>query len=57
MTDLLFLTDVSQVDALEADTCLQAERTTIITADVAAGFRLEQFGIPFIDKWGLLRPE
>lgn len=57
MTDLLFLTDVSQVDALEADGCLQAEHTTIVTADMTAGFRLEQFGIPFIDEWSLLGPE
>lgn len=57
MTDLLFLTDVSQVDVLETEGRRQADRVKIVTADMATAARLEQLGVPFIDEWGLLGPD
>lgn len=57
MTDLLFLSDVSQVDALTAEARDVAAHARIVTSDMTTAGRLEDEGIPFIDLWDLLKAE
>jgi hypothetical protein len=57
MTDLLIVTDVSQVEALLAGPRLAPDRVRVVTRDLAAAALLEQEKVPFLEEWDFLGPD
>ena len=57
MMDLLYFSDISQLDhVLESDPGL-LERMRPMTGDMTVSYELERLGIDFIDEWNYLQPE
>src|SRR5690348_3608091 len=57
MVDLLFLTDVSQVEDLQQRPGGWLAQARVVAGDLATAAALERLGVPFVDEWSFLTPD
>lgn len=57
MMELLYFTDISQVDHIVDNTPELLRQKRPITGDIAVAYELERLGIDFIDEWDFLGSE
>jgi glycosyltransferase involved in cell wall biosynthesis len=55
--EILYLTDVSQIDYLRKTNPLLLRQMRPLTGDMVVAFELEKMGVHFIDEWDYIKPE